>query len=124
MHAVRRRLIALSFALPALLLLGAAPDATVETYLSPGQPDAVALLAPPPEASSAEEAAELEEVRSVVKNRTSADEIRANDEIEFGLEDFAADIGPFFKVSDLPKTQALFREVISEAKASTDVAKK
>src|SRR5262245_54229290 len=63
-----------SYALIFCLLLFVAPRLPAQTnYLTPGHPDGIALLPPPPEAGSAEEAAELAAVREVIKTRTPAE---------------------------------------------------
>jgi len=94
------------------LLLFAAPALLAQTnYLTAGHPDGVALLAPPPAAGSAEEAADLASVRAVVKARTPAQKARANKDANLSLSLFEPAIGPFFKPDKLPKTEALFQKV-------------
>ena len=80
-------------------------------YLTPGHPDGVALLAPPPAAGSAEEAADLASVRAVVKARTPAEEARAIKDANLSIFLFEPAIGPLFKPGKLPKTEALFQKV-------------
>jgi len=99
-------------ALTLSLLLFVAPALLAENYyLTPGHPDGVALLAPPPVAGSAEEAADLASVRAVVKARTSAQKARANKDAELSIFLFARAIGPFFMPGKLPKSEALFQKV-------------
>jgi len=105
-HGGCRRTLILSlllFAAPALLAQG--------YYLTPGHPDGVALLAPPPAAGSAEEAADLAAVRAVVKARTPVEAERAIKDANLSIFLFEPAIGPFFKPDKLPKTEALFHNV-------------
>ena len=96
----------------ALLVLLVAPALLAEGYyLTPGHPDGVALLAPPPVAGSAEEAADLATVRAVVKARTPAEEARAIKDADLSIFLFEPAIGPFFEPGKLPKTEALFKKV-------------
>ena len=80
-------------------------------YLTPGHPDGVTLLAPPPAAGSAEEAADLASVRAVVKARTPAEEAQAIKDANLSIFLFEPAIGPFLKPGKLPKTEALFQKV-------------
>jgi acid phosphatase (class A) len=99
-------------ALTLCLLLFVAPALLAESnYLNPGHPDGVALLAPPPAAGSAEEAADLATVRAVVKARTPAEEARAIKDANLSIFLFEPAIGPFLKPGKLPKTEALFQKV-------------
>jgi acid phosphatase (class A) len=94
-----------------LLFFVALPLLAESYYLTPGHPDGVALLAPPPAAGSAEEAADLATVRAVVKARTPAEEARAIKDAKLAISLFEPAIGPFFKPGKLPKTEALFQKV-------------
>src|SRR5579871_4347943 len=60
-------------------------NAAERHYLAPDQPDILDLLPPPPEPDSAEQAADLAEVQSIVKHRTSAENVRGKSETDFGL---------------------------------------
>jgi acid phosphatase (class A) len=106
-----------------LLLRAAAPCLAADTYLAPGHPDGVALLAPPPAAGSAEEAADLASVRAVYDARTPAEEARAKKDSGLGFSLFAPAIGPVFQLEKLPKTQALLAKVKQEIGEVIDIPK-
>jgi len=94
-------------------------------YLAPGHPDAIALLAPPPESGSSEEAADLDLVRSVFKSRTPAEEVRAKSEdTSISFYNFASAIGPFFQPGKFPKTDALLNKVKVDIRESIGIPKK
>ena len=94
------------------LLLSVAPSLLADShYLSPGRPDGVALLAPPPAPGSAEEAADLASARAVFKARTPAEKDRAFKDASLSIFLFTPAIGPFFQPGKLPKTEALFQKV-------------
>ena len=99
-----------------LFLLVALPLLAGSHYLTPGRPDGVALLASPPAAGSAEEAADLASARAVFKARTPDEQARAFNDASLSLFLFTPAIGPFFQPGKLPKTEALFQ------KARTDIA--
>jgi acid phosphatase (class A) len=92
-------------------------------YLSDGQPDAVALLAPPPLADSPEQAADLAEVRSVCHSAPSNDVATAVSEKKFSVFNFAPVIGEFFQPGRLPRTAEFFHRVQKDAASATDEAK-
>ncbi len=73
------------------------PLAAEPYYLAPGQPDGVALLAPPPLPGSAEEAADLASARDVFKARTEAEQARAFKDASLSIFLFAPAIGPHFQ---------------------------
>jgi membrane-associated phospholipid phosphatase len=115
----------LSLFAPTLLLLLclAAPLCASDRYLAPGRPDAVALLAPPPEPDSEEQSADLQQVREVVKARTSAETAQARIDMQLSVFNFAQAIGPVFAPGKFPKTEALLakmsldtREIVGAAK--------
>jgi acid phosphatase (class A) len=83
-------------------------------YLTPGHPDGIALLPPPPEAGSTEEAAELAAVREAIKTRTPAEKARALKDEGLSIFLFEPAIGPFFQPGRLPKTEALLQKVKKE----------
>jgi acid phosphatase (class A) len=85
-------------------------------YLPAGQPDVVALLAPPPEADSPEQATDLAAVQMAFKNRTKADEELGKAQKEITFYSFAPVIGPVLDVEKLPKTTALFEKVAKDDK--------
>jgi acid phosphatase (class A) len=83
----------------------------------------VALLAPPPVAGSAEEAADLASARAVFKGRTPAEAARAAKDSSLSIFLFAPAIGPFFQPGKLPKTEALFKKVRKDIAEPLDKAK-
>jgi len=93
------------------------------SYLRPGQPDAAALLTPPPLANSGEETADMEEIVSVVKNRSAGDESRSEFEKKFTAFTFAPAIGDFFQTGKVVRAEAFFAKVLKDAAAATDSAK-
>jgi acid phosphatase (class A) len=106
------------------LLLFVAPPLLAESYyLAPDRPDGVALLAPPPEAGSAEEAADLASVRAVFNGRTPAETARAAKDSSISIFLFAPAIGPFFQPGKLPKTEALYKKVKKDIGAPIDIPK-
>ncbi len=94
-----------------------------EHYLAPGHPDGLALLPPPPEAGSAEAAADLATVRAACKARTPDEEVRAKREESLSVNLFAPVIGQAFQFDKLPKTAALLKEVQGEIGGVVDVPK-
>jgi acid phosphatase (class A) len=102
-----------------LLPLGAEPT----HYLPPGLPDAITLLPPPPQPGSAEQAADMDEVRIVSHAATSNDVAAAFSEKEFSIFNFTPEIGSFFQPGKFPKTEDFFRYVQTDAAIVTDNAK-
>jgi acid phosphatase (class A) len=92
-------------------------------YLTEGKPDAAALLTPPPLPDSAEQAADLAEVRAVCHDAPSNDIAVAFSEKKFSAFTFTPAIGAFFQSNNLPKTTAFFERVKKDAAAVTDKAK-
>ncbi len=92
-------------------------------YLPARQPDAAALLAPPPLADSPEQAADLAEVRTVCHAAPSNDVAVAFSEKKFSVFNFTPAVGAFFQSNTLPKTTAFFARVQKDAAAVTDNAK-
>jgi acid phosphatase (class A) len=92
-------------------------------YLLPGQPDVVALLAPPPEADSPEQAADLAAVEAAFKNRTKADEQLGKAQKEITFYSFAPVIGPVLDVEKLPRTTALFEKIAKHNKQTIGTGK-
>ncbi len=92
-------------------------------YLPPGTPDAIALLAPPPAAGSAEDKFDLEGTYTVYTSATPAEIALGKDENKLTIFHYAPAIGAWFVPGKFPKTEALFKEVEAEAKAVTDNAK-
>ena len=85
-----------------------------DRYLTPGHPDGVALLAPPPAAGSDEEAADLQMSRALFKARTDAETARAKVDANLSIFSFAPVIGPIFQPGKFPKTEALMAEIKKE----------
>jgi len=92
-------------------------------YLPAGQPDVVALLAPPPEANSPEQATDLAAVEAAFKNRTKADEQLGKAQKEITFYSFAPVIGPVLDVEKLPQTTALFEKVAKDNKQAIGAGK-
>jgi acid phosphatase (class A) len=113
-----------AFVLPVILVAVSTFVWAQDRYLPPSKPDPIALLPAPPAADSAEQAADLEEVESVVAHRTPQDVARGKEESEFSLATFSTPAGINLQSNKLPKTTAMFQEVLAETKAVTDVGKK
>jgi acid phosphatase (class A) len=92
-------------------------------YLTPGHPDGVTLLAPPPVVGSAEEAADLASARAVFQGRTAEELARAKKDSGLSLFLFASAVGPDFKPGKFPKTEALFAKVRAAIGGAIDVPK-
>jgi len=92
-------------------------------YLPDGKPDAIALLAPPPLPDSAEQAADMAEVKAVYHAATSNEIADAYSEKKFDIFNFTPAIGDFFVAGKFPKTEAFFEKVQTDAAAVTDNAK-
>jgi acid phosphatase (class A) len=99
------------------------PLCAQEHYLSPGQPDAAALLPPPPLPDSPEQAADMQEVRTVSRNAPGDDVTMAMSEKEFSSFNFTPAIGDFFQSGKFPKTEAFMKNVQKDAAAVADNAK-
>jgi acid phosphatase (class A) len=112
-----------SAAVGVLLLCLASPLRAADPYLAPGHPDGIALLPPPPAPGSEEQAADLEEARTVFKGRTPAQEARALKDASLTFDLFAPAIGPDFDLPRLPRTGALLQEVKTEIKGIIDLPK-
>ncbi len=116
------RFAALVFAFTlALAPLGA--TAAEFNYLTPGHPEVFALLAPPPLAGSAEQAADLAEVRAVSSAASPDDKAAAYAEKKFSAFNFTVPVGAFFEAAHLPKATAFFRRVQEDAAAVVDGSK-
>ena len=92
-------------------------------YLPDGEPDAVALLAPPPLPDSPEQAADLALVQSVSRAAPSNEIVAALAERKFDLFVFAPVIGDFFQPGKFPKTEEFLQRVQKDAEAVTVTAK-
>jgi acid phosphatase (class A) len=109
-----------------LLLVAQSPLPAADSqlhYLPPGSPDASVLLAPPPALGSPEQAADLDEVRSVHRAAGANDIAAAFAEKSFTIFNFAPEVGSFFTPANLPKTAAFFDNLQSDAALVTDHGK-
>jgi acid phosphatase (class A) len=122
-HGLRRSLVSFLLA-TALVALSAAQVWADGPYLTPGHPDGVALLAPPPVLGSDEEAADLATARMVFKSRTPELTKRAETSASLSLFNFAPIIGPEFKEGKFPKMEALFATVKTNIADYINIPKK
>lgn len=83
--------------------------AAADRYLTNGQINVVALLAPPPLPGSAEQAADLASVAAVHQAASTNDLRQALSEANFSVFVFRPAIGDFFRPGKLPKTEAFFK---------------
>jgi acid phosphatase (class A) len=110
-----------------LLALTLMPSHAAETaphYLVNGDPHALVLLAPPPLAGSAEQAADLAEVRMVSHDAPSNEVAAAlveNKGVE--LDYFTPVVGEFLVSGELPKTKAFLKRVHQDAAQVVNDAK-
>lgn len=111
------------FSLALVAFVASVPAAEVR-YLSPGQPDVIALLAPPPVPGSPEDKVDLESAYAVASTATPAQVALAKDEGKLTIFHFAPAIGRWFQPGKFPKVETLFAEVEAEAKAVTSIGKK
>ena len=102
---------------------GALAKESVLHFLKDGKPDAAAVLAPPPLPDSAEQAADMDEVRAVYHAAGSNDIAAAYAEKKFSVFNFSAEAGDFFQSNNLPKTAAFFEKVQLDAETVTDLGK-
>ena len=92
-------------------------------YLTVGKPDAATLLAPPPLMDSAEQAADMDEVKAVYHAASSNDIAAAYAEKKFSVFNFTEAVGSYFEETNLPKTAAFFEKVQKDAETVTDLGK-
>ena len=92
-------------------------------YLAPHKPEAATLLAPPPLLDSAEQGADMDEVRTVYHAAKSNDLAVAYSEKKFSIFNFTPTVGLFFTATNLPKTAAFFEKVQLDAETVTDLGK-
>ena len=92
-------------------------------YLPAGEPDGATLLAPPPEADSAEQAADLAEVRTVSRSVSKQEAAAALADSRFSIFSFTSAIGDFFQPGRFPRTEAFFRRVSKDTETEIDSAK-
>jgi acid phosphatase (class A) len=86
-------------------------------YVDPHQIDLAALLAPPPDPSSAVQQADLDRLLDVQRSRTPEQVQRAQADTQKSVFRFADVLGPRFTAENLPKTAALFKAAASDAAA-------
>src|SRR5437879_8283640 len=108
-HLRRQQLSCHAGVISLFLLIG--PVLAQAPYLAPGHPDGISLLAPPPTAGSAEEAADLASVRAVFQGRTPEELARAKKDSSLSLFLFAPAVGPGFQPGKYPNTEALYAKV-------------
>jgi acid phosphatase (class A) len=92
-------------------------------YLTNVWPEAPNLLAPPPQADSPEQAADLAAVRAVYHAAGSNDIAAAYDEKKFSVFNFTPEVGDYFDSTNLPVTTAFFHKVQSDAAAVANAEK-
>ena len=102
-----------------------APSPDGGAYLAPLSLNLYRLLPPPPEAGSAQERAELDQLLSIQANRTPAQARRALDDSHVDIFRFSDALGspPRFNASQLPLTTALFARIGKDESAYMDGAK-
>jgi acid phosphatase (class A) len=96
---------------------------TALNYLTSGKPAAATLLPPPPLMDSPEQAADMDEVRTVYHAASDADKQAAYAEKKFTVFNFTGAVGSFFVETNLPQTAAFFAKVQSDAETVTDLGK-
>jgi zinc protease len=106
-----------------LVWLALAPVFAAGPYLAPGQPDGLALLAPPPAAGSEEQAADLASALAIFNGRTPAEEATAKAEENLSIFSFAPAIGTNFQAGRFPQTEALLKEVRKETSTVVGIPK-
>ena len=104
-----------------IITLPAADDSL--HYLTGNEPEATAILPPPPAMDSPEQAADMATVVAVHGACTPKEAEVAFSEKKFDVFTFAPVVGPFFSATNLPKTTAFFDQVLSDAATTTDAAK-
>ena len=92
-------------------------------YLAPGKPDAATVLTPPPLLESAEQSADMDEVKAVYHAASSNDMAAAYSEKKFSVFNFTPAVGAFFQSNSLPQTAAFFEKVQLDAETVTDLGK-
>jgi acid phosphatase (class A) len=106
-----------------ILLALSSPCFADASYLPPGQPDGVALLAPPPLTGSKEEAADLESARAVFRARTEAEKERALKTSTLSFSLFYEAVGCDLDLNRLTKTQVFLDKVKRDIQAAIDAPK-
>lgn len=112
-----------AFLLTAIAIVPLHAADTELNYLPDHKPNAITLLAPPPLPGSAEQAADLDEVRDVYHAATSNDIVVAYSQKKFNIFTFTPEIGDFFQPGKFPKTKVFMDHVQTDAESVTDNAK-
>jgi len=112
-------------AVMAVWLLAIAPLTALAdlNFLADGQIKAATVLVPPPLMDSAEQTADMDEVRTVYHAASEADKQAAYAEKKFSVFNFTEVVGSFFVETNLPKTAAFFEKVQKDAETVTDLGK-
>jgi acid phosphatase (class A) len=102
-----------------------APDPGGGAYLTSLSLNLYRLLPPPPEAGSAQERAELDELLRIQADRTPAQVRRAIEDSHVNIFRFADALGspPNFNAAQLPLTTALFKRIEKDESLFMDSAK-
>lgn len=93
------------------------------SYLKEGRVNASAILPPPPQPGSPEQAADMDTVRAVSKAASSKDVAAANLEAHVSVFMFAPAVGPFFSKENLPVTASFLGKVLNDTEAIEDGGK-
>jgi acid phosphatase (class A) len=110
--------------LAAALLASPAFAMAQATVVAPGQIDPAVILPPPPAEGSAQQRAELDELRNIQAARTTDRLAEAQwDDAHENATAFASVIGAAFDLKALPKTAALLAEVQTAQAALASQAK-
>ncbi len=105
-------------------LLSAPLSLFAEHYLTAQtMPDALVLLPDPPVFGSDEANADAFSAQHVYATRSAADLALAKDENVLTIFHFSQSLGPWFAKGKFPKTEALFKNVETEARAATNRGK-
>ncbi len=94
-------------------------------YLAAPPSEILSVLAPPPLPGSAEQAADLAEVRAVTRGAAAAD-VAAGESMEekkFTIFSFTPAIGDFFQPGRFPRTEEFFHHVHKDAELVVDAGK-
>jgi len=112
------------FSICAVIAPAFGADNTNYYYLAPGKIDVLALLPPPPPRDSGEQAADLGEVRSVHFSHPAEEEPAAQFEnTNLSLVNFAPVITAFSHPDRLPKTKALFHQILRDSAHTVNTGK-
>jgi acid phosphatase (class A) len=93
------------------------------TYVAPTQIDVMKLLPPPPALQSEEQKRDLDELLTIQKVRTPAQEQRALADATSGTFGFADVLGPKFTAPAMPKLAVLMEKVRGDGAAVENIGK-